>query len=120
MDSRGIGMKLITGLVRPDKVDAVKAALDRVHAGAITVAEVHDHAPQQYGTTVWRGHEISHGFSLKMQITLVVHDEAVDEVVDAIIRTARTGAAGAAGDGHVAVASLDHRYSIRTGERDVS
>ena len=110
-------MKVITGLVRPDKVDAVKAALEQVHAGAMTVAKVHDHAPQQYETTVWRGHEYSLGFSLKMQITLVVHDEAVDEVVDAIIRTARTGAAG---DGHVAVASLDHRYNIRTGERDVS
>ena len=110
-------MKVITGLVRPDKVDAVKAALARVHAGAMTVAEVHDHAPQQYATTVWRGHEYSLGFSVKMQITLVVHDEAVDEVVNAIIRTARTGAAG---DGHVAVAALDHRYNIRTGERDVS
>jgi nitrogen regulatory protein P-II 1 len=110
-------MKLITGLVRPDKLDAVKAALAQVHAGAITVAGVHDHAPQQYETTIWRGYECNLGFSLKMEIKLVVHDEAVDEVVNAIIRTARTGADG---DGHVAVASLDHRYSIRTGERDVS
>jgi nitrogen regulatory protein P-II 1 len=110
-------MKLITGLVRPDKVDLVKAALQEVHAGAITVAEVRDHAPQPYETTVWRGHEYSLGFSLKMEIKLVVHDDAVDEVVRAIIRTARTGTEG---DGHVAVASLDHRYSIRTGERDVS
>jgi nitrogen regulatory protein P-II 1 len=110
-------MKLITGLVRPDKVDAVKAALDQVHAGGMTVAEVRDHAPQQHESTVWRGREYSLGSSLKMQITLVVHDEAVDTVVAAIIRTARTGAAG---DGHVAVTAVDHRYNIRTGERDVS
>jgi nitrogen regulatory protein PII len=110
-------MKLITGVVRPDKIDAVKAALERVRAGDITVAEVRDHAPQDYETTVWRGHEYNLGFSPKMEIKIVVHDDAVDEVVAAIIRTARTGAAG---DGHVAVASLEHRYSIRTGERDIS
>jgi len=110
-------MKLITGVVRPDKVDAVKAALDQVHVCAMTVTEVHDHAPQRYATTIWRGREYSLGFSPKMEIKLVVHDYAVDEVVNAIIRTARTGASG---DGHVEVASLDHRYSIRTGERDVS
>ena len=110
-------MKLITGVVRPDKVDAVKAALAQVHAGGITVAGIHDHTPQKYDTTVWRGHDCSLGYSVKVEIKLVVHDDAVDEVVNVIIRTARTGAAG---DGHVAVASLDHRYSIRTGERDVS
>ena len=110
-------MKLITSIVRPDKVDAVKSALAAVHVSTMTIRELHDHGPQRHDRAVWRGREFNVGFSLKMEIALVVHDDDVDQVVEAILRTARTGAVG---DGHVAVAPIDHRYNIRTGARDVS
>lgn len=110
-------MKMISGIVRPDKVDAVKAALATIRIHALTVAEVHDHAPQAHPSTVWRGHIASFGFSIKHEISFAVHDDDVDEAVDIFIRTARTGVEG---DGHVSVISVDHRYNIRTGERDVS
>ena len=110
-------MKLICTVVRPEKVDSIKAALNTVNVVAITVAGVHDCAPQRHETTVWRGHEYSLGCSAKMQITFAVHDEDVDAVVNLIICKGRTGEAG---DGHVSVLPVEHRYNICDGLRDVS
>ena len=110
-------MKLISSMVRPDKVEGIKEGLGRVHVFAITVSEVHDHAPQKHGTAVWRGHEYINGSSPKMEIQVVVHDDDVDGVIDVIMKAARTGQAG---DGHVCVIGIDHRYDICTGRRDVS
>ena len=110
-------MKLISSVVRSDKVDAIKAALNKVNVFGLTVTEVHDYTPQKHETTVWRGHEYSVGFSHKLEIDLVVHDDDVDVVVKAILCTARTGELG---DGHVSVLPIEHRYNIRNGERDVS
>jgi nitrogen regulatory protein P-II 1 len=110
-------MKLISGLVRPDRVDQIKAALEKVHVVGMTVTEVRDHWPQDHGTTVWKGHEYKLSFSIKMAIELVVHDDDVHDVVKVIINTARTGQMG---DGHVSVLPIEHRYNIRNGERDVS
>jgi len=110
-------MKLISGLVRPDRVDQIKAALEKLHVVGMTVAEVRDHWPQNHGTTVWKGHEYKLSFSIKMAIELVVHDDDVHDVVKVIINNARTGQIG---DGHVSVLPIEHRYNIRNGERDVS
>jgi nitrogen regulatory protein PII len=110
-------MKLISGIVRPGKVEAVKTALAKVRVCALTVAEVHDYTPQAHPTTVWLGHEYSRGFSVKHEVTFAVHDDDVDEAVEVFIRTARTGVEG---DGHVSVISVDHRYNIQTGAREVS
>jgi nitrogen regulatory protein PII len=104
-------------LVRPDKVDAVTAALGKVNVVAFAVAEARDHSPQKHETLVWMGHVRSVGSSLKMEIRLVVHDDDVDDVIGAIMRSARTGTMG---DGHVCVTSIEHRYNICTGQRDVS
>jgi nitrogen regulatory protein P-II 1 len=110
-------MKLISSVVRSEKVDEIKAALNRVNVFGLTVSEVHDYTPQKHETTVWRGHEYSVGFSHKQEIAIVVHDEDVDEVVKVIICTAKTGELG---DGHVTVFPIEHRYNIRNGERDIS
>ena len=110
-------MKLISSLVRPDKVDAVKEAIGKVGVVALTVAEARDHSPQKHQTITWMGQVRDIGSSLKMEIRLVVQDDDVDDVIGAIMRSARTGKAG---DGHVCVTSIDHRYNICTGQRDVS
>jgi nitrogen regulatory protein P-II 1 len=110
-------MKLIRSLVRPCKLDDVKRALGAVDVYALNVAETHDHSPQKHESAVWRGHEYSLGFSTKVQIDVVVHDEDVDEVVAAILKNARSGKEG---DGHILVLPVDHRYNIRDGVRDVS
>ena len=76
-----------------------------------------NHSPQEHETIAWMGHLHNVGSSLKMEIRLVVHDDDVDEVISAIMRSARTGKVG---DGHVCVTSIEHRYNISTGQRDVS
>jgi nitrogen regulatory protein P-II 1 len=110
-------MKLISGLVRPDRVDSVKEALGRINVVALTVAEARDHSPQEHGTMAWRGRLHHIGSSLKMEIRVVVYDVDVDDVIGAIMRSARTGQMG---DGHVCVTSVEHRYDICTGQRDAS
>ena len=109
-------MKLISSLVRPAKLDAVKRALGMVNVVALTVVEARDFAPQAHGTTAWRGHLHAVESSMKMEIQVVVHDDDVDEVVETVIRAARTGTAG---DGHVCVLPVEHRYSIAGGLREV-
>ena len=104
-------MKHISCVVRMEKLEAVKAALEKIHVSAIAAIEVHDYTPQKRETVVWRGHECDVGFSLKLELNVFVDDEAVK----AIICAARTGLVG---DGHVAVSPVEHRYSIRTGERE--
>src|SRR5438093_31900 len=99
------------------KLDQVKEALNHLRVYSLNVAERHDHAPQAHGTVVWLGHEHNLTFSVKLQVDVVVHDDDVDEVVGAIIRTARTGKEG---DGHVLVLPVEHRFNIRNGNRDVS
>lgn len=110
-------MKLISSLVRPDKVDAVKAALEEMNVLALTVADTRDHSPQERETIVWMGQRHDVGSSSKKEIRVVVHDDEVDDVVCAVLRAARTGRTG---DGHVYVTSVEHRYDIRTGERGIS
>jgi len=110
-------MKLISSLVRPGKVDAVKVALGKINVIALTVAEARDHSPQEHHTIAWMGHLHHIGSSTKMEIRVVVHDDDVDGVVSTIMRSARTGRTG---DGHVYVTSVEHRYDISTGQREVS
>jgi nitrogen regulatory protein P-II 1 len=115
--SREVVMKLISGIVRPERVDAVKAALGKVRVCAVTLAAVHDYAPQAHGTTVWLGHEYRLVFSVKHELRFVVDDGDVDDAVEAFMRAARTGEEG---DGYVSVISVDHRYNIQTGAREAS
>jgi len=110
-------MKLISSVVSPDRLDAIKKGLGTINIVALTVAEARDHAPQQHDSVVWMGREYSAGSSLKMEIRVVVHDDDVDDVISTIMRCARTGTVG---DGHVCVMSVEHRYNIFTGQRDVS
>src|SRR5438105_4396875 len=110
-------MKIIRTMVRPDKLDAVKDALEKLRVRSMTVTEVKYRGPEKRHSVVFRGFEFAADFSERQEIELIVHDDDVDEVVDAIIRTARTP--GSTGDGHVSVIPVEHRYSIHTGERDI-
>ena len=109
-------MKLISSLVRSARLDAVKQALSGINVVALSVVEARDYAPQRHETTAWMGHLYALQSSLKMEIQVVVHDDDVDEVVDLVMRAARTGSTG---DGHICVMPVEHRYSISTGRREV-
>jgi nitrogen regulatory protein PII len=109
-------MKLIKAIIRPNKVDDIKEALDKLHVSGMTVTEVRGHGRQKGHTAVYRGKEYNVSLLPKMQIDVVVSDELLDAAVEAIVGAARTGEIG---DGRVFVMPVDHAYHIRTGERDV-
>ena len=110
-------MKLISSMVRPERLDVIKAELRNLDVLAFSVFQVQDHSPQDHGTMVWRAHEYTPHSSLKMEIRIVVDEGDVDGVVAVIMRVARTGHSG---DGHVCVMPVDHRYDIATGRREAS
>jgi nitrogen regulatory protein PII len=109
-------MKLISSLVRAGRLDAVKQALSDANVVAVSVVQARDYAPQQHAIMAWMGHQYELDSTIKMEVQVIVHDDDVDEVVDLVIRAARTGATG---DGYVCVMPVDHRYSISTGRREV-
>jgi nitrogen regulatory protein PII len=107
-------MKLIKAIVRPNKIDQVKAALERLQISGMTVTEVRGHGKQKGHTAIYRGQEYNVSLLPKMEIELVVPDSLVEEAIKAIIEAARTGEIG---DGRVFVLPVDESYRIRTGER---
>ena len=106
-------MKLIKAIVRPNKVDEVREALEKLGISGMTVTEVRGHGKQKGHTAIYRGKEYSVSLLPKMEIELVVADETADEAVKAIIQAARTGEIG---DGRVFVMPVGQSYRIRTGE----
>ena len=106
-------MKLIKAIVRPNKVDDVRAALEKMNVSGMTVTEVRGHGKQKGHTAIYRGKEYQVSLLPKMEIELVVDDATVDEAVKAIMVAARTGEIG---DGRVFVLPVGNTYRIRTGE----
>jgi nitrogen regulatory protein PII len=109
-------MKLIKAIVRPNKVDDVREGLEKLSISGMTVTEVRGHGKQKGHTAIYRGKEYNVSLLPKMEIELVLPDEAVDEAVKAIIQAARTGEIG---DGRVFVIPVGQSYQIRTGESSV-
>ena len=108
-------MQLIKAIVRPNKVDDVKDALQKLNVSGMTVTEVRGHGKQKGHTAMYRGQEYQVTLLPKMEIEVVVPDDILDEAVRAIIAAARTGDIG---DGRVFVTPVLHSYRIRTGERE--
>jgi len=107
-------MKLIKAIVRPNKVDDVRDALEKLGVSGLTVTEVRGHGKQKGHTAIYRGKEYQVSLLPKMEIEVVVMDEIADDVVKAIIAAARTGEIG---DGRVFVLPVGQSYRIRTGEQ---
>ena len=108
-------MQLIKAIIRPNKVDDVKDALQKLNVSGMTVTEVRGHGKQKGHTAMYRGQEYQVTLLPKMEIEVVVPDDILDEAVRAIIAAARTGEIG---DGRVFVTSVIQSYRIRTGERE--
>ena len=109
-------MKLIKSIIRPNKVDEVKAALEKLQISGMTVTEVRGHGKQKGHTAIYRGQEYNVSLLPKMEIEVVVVDSIVEDAIKAIIQAARTGEIG---DGRVFVMPVEASYRIRTGEREV-
>jgi nitrogen regulatory protein P-II 1 len=107
-------MKLVVAIVKPFKVEDVKEALREVGIAGLTVTEARGFGRQRGHTEVYRGAEYQVDFVPKSRIEVMVDEPQLDGVVDAIVKSARTGKIG---DGKVAILPLDDVIRIRTGER---
>ncbi|CAJ59570.1 MULTISPECIES: P-II family nitrogen regulator [Frankia] len=106
--------KLVTAVIKPFKVDDVKAALENLGVHGLTISEVQGYGRQKGHTEVYRGAEYKVDFVPKIKIEVVVTDEAADDLVAAITTAAQTGKIG---DGKVWVVPVDSVVRVRTGER---
>ena len=108
-------MQMIKAIIRPNKLEDMKDALQMLGASGMTVTEVRGHGKQKGHTATYRGQEYKVSLLPKMEVEVVVADTLVDEAIRAIIAAARTGEIG---DGRVFVAPVLASYRIRTGERE--
>jgi len=108
-------MQLIKAIIRPNKVDDVREALEKIGVSGMTVTEVRGHGQQKGHTAVYRGKEYNVSLLPKMSIETVVADSAVEMTIRAIATAARTGEIG---DGRVFVTPVAYSYKIRTGEAE--
>ncbi len=106
-------MKLISAIINPFKVDDVREAVAELGVQGITITEVRGVGRQKGHTELYRGAEYQVDFVPKMKLELAVATELVEQVIEAIVRTARTGRIG---DGKIFVTSIEHAVRIRTGE----
>jgi nitrogen regulatory protein PII len=108
-------MKLITAIIKPFKLDDVREALAESGVQGLTVTEVKGFGRQKGHTELYRGAEYVVDFLPKVQVDVVVPEDQVDGVVDAISEAARTGKIG---DGKIFVSPVEQVVRIRTGESD--
>jgi nitrogen regulatory protein P-II 1 len=107
-------MKKIEAIIRPHLLDAVKNALQEVGVAGLTVTEVKGFGRQKGHTETYRGSEYKIDFLPKVKIEVALPLELVDQAIDAIMKTAKTGKFG---DGKIFVLPIEEVIRIRTGER---
>jgi nitrogen regulatory protein PII len=108
-------MKLISAIIKPFKLDDVRAALSELGVSGMTVTEVKGFGRQRGHTELYRGAEYVVDFVPKTRIEVAVKEALVEQVIEAIVGAARTGKVG---DGKIFVSNLERAIRIRTGEAD--
>jgi nitrogen regulatory protein P-II 2 len=108
-------MKLITAIVKPFKLDAVREALEALGIQGMTVSEVKGYGRQKGHTEIYRGAEYAVNFLPKLKIEVAVKSGMLEAALEAIASRAKTGQIG---DGKIFVTPLERAVRIRTGETD--
>lgn len=106
-------MKKIEAIIRPFKLDEVKEALTEEGIRGMTISEVRGYGRQKGHTETYRGSEYRIEFVPKIKIEIVVEDEKSEKVIDAILRTSKTGQVG---DGKIFISEISEVIRIRTDE----
>jgi nitrogen regulatory protein P-II 1 len=106
-------MKLITAVIKPHKLDEVKAALEAFGVQGMTVSEASGYGRQRGHTEVYRGAEYTVDLVPKVRLEVLVDDPDVADVVDVIVKSAQTGRIG---DGKVWTSPVEDVIRVRTGE----
>lgn len=107
-------MKKVEAIIRPERLPAVRRALEEVGLGGLTVSNVSGHGAQRGITADWRGTTYTIDLLQKVKLEVVIADSELDKVLAAITEAARTGAIG---DGKIFISTIDDVLRIRTGER---
>jgi nitrogen regulatory protein PII len=107
-------MKRIEAIVKPFTVDAINEELHNIGVAALTVYEVKGFGRQKGHTEMYRGAEYLVDFLPKSKLEILVHDDQLESVIDAILKKAHTGKIG---DGKIFITNLDDVIRIRTKER---
>jgi nitrogen regulatory protein PII len=108
-------MKLVTAIIKPFKLDEVRSALSELGVSGMTVTEVKGFGRQRGHTELYRGAEYVVDFVPKTRIEIAVRADLLEQVIEAILKTAKTGKVG---DGKIFVTELQRVIRIRTGETD--
>src|SRR3954471_20912827 len=106
-------MRLVTAVVKPFKLDDIKAALETFGVNGLTVSEASGYGRQKGHTEVYRGAEYKVDLVPKLKVEVLVDDEEADDVLDVVVKAAQTGKIG---DGKVWSIPVDAVIRVRTGE----
>jgi nitrogen regulatory protein P-II 2 len=106
-------MKFVSAIIKPFKLDEVREALSNIGVQGITVTEVKGFGRQKGHTELYRGAEYVVDFLPKVKIEIAIQDDLLDQVIEAIEKSAATGKIG---DGKIFIFNLEQVYRIRTGE----
>ncbi|HTS20610.1 MAG TPA: P-II family nitrogen regulator [Casimicrobiaceae bacterium] len=106
-------MKKVEAIIKPFKLDEVREALSDIGVSGLTVTEVKGFGRQKGHTELYRGAEYVVDFLPKVKVEVVVADNLVERVIEAIVKAARTGKIG---DGKIFVTGVEQTVRIRTGE----
>jgi nitrogen regulatory protein PII len=107
-------MKLVQAVIKPFKLDDVRDALQKINVQGLTLTEVKGYGRQKGHTELYRGAEYVVDLLPKLSLEIIVRDDDVDSVVNAIAEAANTGRIG---DGKIFIGDVDDVIRIRTGER---
>jgi nitrogen regulatory protein PII len=108
-------VKLVIGIVRPEKANDVLESLYRAEVRGVSMSRVQGHGGELERVETYRGTTVKMGLAEKVRLEIAVSDEFVDATVDALCEGARTGEVG---DGKIFVVPLEQAVRIRTGDRD--
>jgi len=107
-------MKKIEAVIRPEKLDQVRQALQKVDCGGLMISEIEGHGKQKGVVQQWRGEKYRMELLPKMKVDVVVADKDVDSIVKVIIKAAKTGEVG---DGKIFISDIQNAVRIRTEEK---
>lgn len=110
-------MKKIEAIIRPEKAESVRQALEEVDSPGLMITEIEGHGKQKGLTQQWRGRKYKVGLLPKVKIEIVVKDQDVERITKAISEAAKTGKIG---DGKIFVYPVENILRIRTGEKGES
>lgn len=107
-------MKLVIAIIRPERLDLVRHALETIGIVSMTVTEVRGRGAQKGVTQEYRGQPVTVDYLPKVKLEIVIHTTPVDDVIDAIVENAGTGQIG---DGKIFVIPVEDAVRVRTRER---